>query len=140
MKNEMLTDNIKFWVDQNIIYCKIYRDFDENYSKVDLEKTFIEAISVLSDGSYKPILFNFEELRSSPTIKLFKLINNSSEIKNNVLSEAYLVGNCYLKFLLSSYTLFGNSILPITIFNGKKMAIEFCNRNNMFFNAVRNDN
>ncbi|HLV39346.1 hypothetical protein [Xanthomarina sp.] len=140
MEDGIGTDHIKFWVDENIIYCKVSCGFDINYSKLEIEKLFIEAISILSDGSYKPILFNFEELNNLHSKKLFRFINNSTEIKNIVLSKAFIVSNYYLKHLFSFYVMFSNSILPITIFNGKEMAVEFCNKNNLFFNAVRHDN
>lgn len=56
MQKEILINNFKFWVSQNVIYCKFYDDSDVNYSNYVVEDIFYEAISILSDGNYLPII------------------------------------------------------------------------------------
>lgn len=132
MLEEILIENVKFWEDQNIIYCKIYEDFDAQYTNEQIERIFTESIDLLSSGSHLPILFNFRELNTSTSIKLFSFINKSTVIRNNSLSTTYLVNNFGLKLLFSSYATFSNSILPITIFNKAELKVQFCHHTHRF--------
>jgi hypothetical protein len=135
MKNEILINNIKFWEDQNIIYCKLYDGSDVNYSNNNFEDSFLESISILSNGTYLPIIFNFKEIDNSALIKFFKFLSNNSKIKNAVLSKAFLVKSYKQKILLSFYVMFCDSNVPNLIFKNPNSAIQYSDQNYAIFNS-----
>lgn len=140
MKNEIQINNIKFWVDQNIIYCKLYNNSEVNYSYNDFENLFHESISKLSNGTYLPIIFNFKEIDNPLLVKLFKLLSNNPKIKNAVLSKAFLVKSYKQKILLSFYVLFSDSNVPNLIFKNSNSAIQYSDQNYAVFNSKNSDN
>ncbi|MDO6595370.1 hypothetical protein Q4512_00505 [Oceanihabitans sp. 2_MG-2023] len=139
MKNEIFINNIKFWVDQNIIYCKLFEDSNLNYSRENIESMFCEAISILSNGTFLPVIFDFEELNSSHSLRFFKIISNNYKIKSAVLSKVFLIKNYRQKLLLSFYVLFSDSNVPNLIFRDLDLAIAYCNENYATFNSLSYD-
>ena len=139
MRNEIRINNIKFWVDQNIIYCKFYNDFDRGYFGNGFEDMFYEAISILSNETYLPIIFDFRTINTSLSIKLFKLLSNTSKIKSVVLSNVFLVKNQRQKFMLSFYIMFCDSNVPNLILKEPDLAIEYSNYNYALFNSINYD-
>ncbi|WP_452229748.1 DUF7793 family protein [Lacinutrix sp. MEBiC02404] len=140
MRNEILINNIKFWVDQKIVYCKLYDDSDVDYSDKDIQDIFCEAISLLSDSAYLPVIFDFKEINSVLSVKLFKLLSSNIKIKSAVLSKAFLVKNYKHKILLSFYVMFSDSNVPNLIFKDPDLAIQYSNQNYAIFNSVTYDN
>jgi hypothetical protein len=137
MKDEILVDNIKFWVDQNIIYCKLYGDFDDNYFESVFENVFTNAITKLSDGKYMPVLFNLREIDNLQTIKIFKRLSNNALIKSSVLTKTFLVRSLVLKVILSCCDLAKNPNDLNKICTDKDLAIKHCIKNNKVFNAIK---
>ena len=136
MQKEILINNIKFWVSQNIIYCKLYDDSDVNCSNYDVEDIFYEAISILSDGNYLPIIFNFREINYSFSVKLFKFLSKNSKIKSSVLSEAFVVKNNRQKLLLYFSVLFSNSRKHSSVYKDSDLAIKYSNKSYTVFNSI----
>ena len=134
MKNEVLTDGIKFLVDQNIIYCYINSNFNEHKIGVELEETFSHAILKLSDGKYIPLLINMTELNFLVSLKMFRYLSKNKLIKTLVLSKTFLVQTSLLKFLLCIYCLTIESIVSIRVFNFYTSAIRDCKKKYMEFN------
>jgi hypothetical protein len=139
MENEIHINNIKFWLNQNVIYCDICNDFDKNYSLEDIEDLFYEAISILSNGTYLPVIFNFRELNTLLSIKLFKLLSNSSRIEGVVLSKVFLVKKLKHKILLSFCQMFCGSNVSNIIFKDSNLAIEYSSQNYTVFNSLSCD-
>ena len=139
MKNEIRINNIKFWVDQNIIYCKFYDDFDKNYFHDGFEDIFYEAISILSNGTYLPMIFDLTEVKSLVLVKLFKLLSCSSKLESVVLSKVFLVENQKQKIILSFYVMFSDANVPNLIFMESDLAIEYSSNNYALFNSVSYD-
>ena len=139
MKKEILLNDMEFWVSQNIIYCKVLNSFNEIDSHANLEEVFYEAISILSDGSYLPIIFDFKEVNGLLLVKLFKIISSNNRIKNSVLSKAFLVKNYRQKILLSFYVMFSDSNVPNLVFNEMDAAVEHSSQNYSIFNSVSDD-
>ena len=75
MKNEISVGDIKFWEHENIIYCEIYSGFDENNTNGEIEEIFLSAISILSNGKYKPILINLRKTNFALSFKMFKFLS-----------------------------------------------------------------
>jgi hypothetical protein len=140
MKDEIQINNIKFWVGQNIIYCKLYDNSNVDYSDKGIEDLFYEAISMLSDGTYLPVIFDFREVNSGLSVKLFKLLSNSVKIKSIVLSKAFLIKNYKHKMLLLFHVMFSDSNVPNLIFKDSDLAIQYSNQNYAIFNSVTYDN
>lgn len=128
MKNEILVGGIKFWVDQDIIYCKIYKGFDKTNLKRDTEEIFFNTITTLSNGKLMPLLINMREINYSLSIKAFKYFSNNSLIKKTVLSNVFLVKSSVLKICLSICNFRKDPILPNNIFEDFDLAIYSCNQ------------
>ncbi|AUC82456.1 hypothetical protein [Lacinutrix sp. Bg11-31] len=139
MKNEIQINNIKFWVDQNIIYCKFYNDFDKNYFHDGFEDIFYEAISILSNGTYLPVIFDLRGLKSLVLVKLFKLLSNSSKLEKTVLSKVFLIESQKRKIILSFYLMFRDTNVPNLIFMESDLAIKYSNHNYALFNSLSYD-
>src|SRR5690554_2845605 len=82
MKREILIEDIKFWVDQDIIYCKFYNGFDQTFLNTDLEKVFEAAITKLSDGKYRSIILNLRDIDNQLSLKVFKFLSSNALIKS----------------------------------------------------------
>ncbi len=136
MRNVIQFDGIMFWVDQNIIYCKLNAVLLKNHQNADIEEIFYNAISILSNGTYLPILINLEEMSNSNSLKIFKIISNSALIKSLVLSRIFLVRSTGLKLMLSLNNIVLNRIVPNKIFKDFNLAIKYCNTDYMDFNRV----
>lgn len=140
MKDEIRINNIKFWVNRNVIYCKLDDSSNVDYSDTGIEDVFYEAISMLSDGVYLPVIFDFREINIGLSVKLFKLLSNNGKIKSIVLSKAFLIKNYKHKMLLSFYVMFSDSNVPNLIFKDPDLAIQYSNKNYGIFNSVTYDN
>ncbi|WAC02316.1 hypothetical protein N7U66_00720 [Lacinutrix neustonica] len=136
MKDNKLVNDIKFWVDQNVIHCSIPSGFEANSLEMDLEAVFFNAISTLSNGKYLPLLIDMEAIEFSLSIKLFKFLSKNSLIKTVVLSKTFLVNSLILKAFLSLHNFTYDPVVPNTIFNDFSSAIKCCNKNVMVFNAL----
>lgn len=127
MKNEILLGGIKFWVDQNVIHCKIYKSFNVTSRGKDTEEIFFNAITILSNGKCMPLLINMCEIDYSLSIKTFKYISANSLIKTAVLSKTFLVNSFLLKIYLGIYNFIGDPLVPNAIFKDFNSAIFYCN-------------
>ncbi|MBU2939172.1 hypothetical protein KO494_06435 [Lacinutrix sp. C3R15] len=136
MKEEILINNIKFWVDQNIIYCKLYNDSVVDFSCQEYERLFCKAISILSDGSYLPVIFDLKEVSRSVSVKLFKFLSNNCKIRSCVLSKVFLVKNFKQKILLSYYVMFSDSKVPNSIFIDSGLAERYSHQYYDVFNSI----
>lgn len=137
MTEEILIDNIKFWVDQNIIYCKIYDGFEINSLLKDAELIFYNGISTLSKGKYMPVIINMREIDYTFSIKIYKFLSNSTLLNSIVLSKAFLVHRLGLKILLSIYNFTSDPVVPSEIFNNQNLATQHCNRDHRVFNQLK---
>ena len=137
MNNEISVGDIKFWEHENIIYCEIYSGFDENNTNGEIEEIFLSAISILSNGKYKPILINLRKTNFALSFKMFKFLSKNFHIKTKVLSKTFLVNSYGLKALLFIYNFATFPIVPNTIFTDYNSAIIDCNENYMLFNPLR---
>jgi len=136
MRNVIQFDGIMFWVDQNIIYCKLNPVFLKNHEKSNVEDIFYNAISILSNGRYLPILISLEEMDSTSSLRTFKIITNSNLIKTLVLSKIFLVRSISSKIMLSLNNVVANKIVPNKIFKDFNSANKYCQNNYMSFNRV----
>ncbi len=136
MRSAIQFDGVDFWVDQNIIFCKFTTGFFKNNQKTSIEEIFYNAIPVLSNGKYMPILISLEEIGSSSSLKIFKIISNSALIKTTVLSRIFLVRTKGLKVMLSLNNIVINRDVPNKIFKDFNLAIRYCKKDYMVFNKV----
>ncbi|WP_055434923.1 hypothetical protein [Lacinutrix algicola] len=139
MENEIHINNIKIWLNRNVIYCDIYNDFDKNYSLDGVEDLFYEAISILSNETYLPVIFNFSELNTLYGLRLFRILSNSLKIENAVLSKVFLVKKNKHKVLLSLCQIFYGFNFSNLIFKDSNLAIEYSSENYTVFNSLSCD-
>lgn len=135
MRNEIQFDDIKFWVDQHIIYCKFNGDFIKNYQMIDIEELFYNGISILSNGRYMPIIINLEQISDSNSIKIFKFLSKSVLIQSLILTKIFLVRSTGLKVLLALYNITVDPTLSSKICKNFNVAIKHCNKDNIVFNT-----
>jgi anti-anti-sigma regulatory factor len=136
MKNEIIFDNVKFWLDQHIIHCSFNSKFDERFLEYEIEDLFIEVISSLSIGNFKPILIDLTEVTYLNSISLYKFLSRSTQIKSSVLSKSFLVRSMDLKILLSLYNFGSIEVVPNKICTNFNMAVNYCNEKHQMFNAA----
>lgn len=136
MSNFIEFDGIRFWVDQNIIYCELNEDFDFQSLKGGVSEIFDNAITSLSNGKYLPILINLKLVRNTDAIKLFKFFSQNSSINTSVLSKAFVVRTFGLQSLLTFCGVALSNIVPNKIYNDIDMAISYCNERYMVFNVA----
>lgn len=137
MKEENMTRNIKFWVDQNIIHCKFHHSFDAQDHISNLENIFLNGICELSNDKYMPILIDLQGIDFLHAIKLFRYLSNSKVINEAILIKAFLVSSLGLKLILGVYDFACNPIFPHKICVGRKLAIRHCNKYNSLFNGIK---
>jgi hypothetical protein len=137
MKNEIQLHDIKFYVDKNIIYCKISSDLNKEYQKIDIEEIFYNGISILSNGSYLPIIIDLHDIGYADAIKVYKSIAHSQNIRGLILSQIFLVHSLKLKIVLSIYNFNKRPFFINKICNNLDAAIKYCNKDNMVFNSIR---
>jgi hypothetical protein len=137
MRNEIQLDDMKFWVDQNIMYCKMHSDLKKTYQKIDIEEIFYNGISILSNGKYMPIIIDLENLGFTDSIKLFKVLAHSQIVRSLILSQVFLVHSLRLKVILSIYNFNRKPFFLNKICNDLNGAIKYCNKDNMVFNSIR---
>ena len=136
MRSEIQLDDMKFWVDQSIIYCKISPDFNKDYQKIDIEEIFYNGISILSNGRYMPILIDLEGVGYSNSIKIFKFLAHSEIVRSLILSQIFLVKSRSLKTILSVYNFNKKPFFLNKICVDFDMAIKYCRKDNMVFNSI----
>jgi hypothetical protein len=137
MQKEIQLDNIKFWVDHDIIYCKFNIDFFKKYQKIDIEEIFYNSISILSNGKYLPILINLEEVGYSNSIKIFKHLAHSKLIRGLILSQIFLVRTRGINTILNLHNIKKRPYL-VKICRDLDVAIYYSEKENMMFNNVDN--
>ncbi len=136
MGSNNITDNFKFWSDQNIIYCKVYNDFTGAYHTDELENVFLNEIFKLSKDVHMPILINLEALSISSSIKVFRILSKNALIKSLVLSKTFLVNSYFLKSLLNIQSVICNPVVPDSIFKDPNSAVNYCVNDNKTYNSL----
>ncbi len=136
MKKQLLINDLKFWVDQNVIYCKVFNTFSDCNRPEDLDQIFNEAITKLSEGVHMPILFNLEALDFNNAVRVFKLLSKNRIIKSLTLSKTFLVNSFKLSVLLKVVSFFCNPAMPDLIFVDTTSAIKFCIEDNQAYNSI----
>ena len=136
IRNEIQLDNVKFWVVQDIIYCKFNDDIDRDYQKIDIEEIFYNSISILSNGKYMPILIDLEKVSYSNSIKIFNFLAHSQIVRGLILSQVFLVPSIGLQAILILYNLNKKPYFLNKICNSLDNAIKHCKKENMVFNAI----
>ena len=136
MRNVVQYEGIKLWVDQDVIHCKLRPDFFKNYEKDKTEEALFNAISILYDREYRPLLLDLKQINSTDAIEIFMLISNSVPINTLVLSRAFLVRSTCLKFLLALNNITGNRVVPNRIYTDFDLALLYCKNKYKNFNTV----
>jgi len=136
MKKKMHIDNITFWADRDVIYCR----FEEgNYKKNilrSIDDIFYSAITSLSNGKYMPLLIDLRAVNTFNIIKIFKHVVESSLIKSISLSIAYVTNYTLLTISLYIYNLTIIHVIPVGIFNNMNQAIKHCHKHYNVFNPI----
>ncbi|WP_299101589.1 hypothetical protein [uncultured Winogradskyella sp.] len=140
MRNVFQFDGIVFWVNQDIIHCKLDSQFFTKYNSETTVALLKDTIPSLSHGSYLPLLINVENLERPCALKLFNIISNSSDIKKLVLSRIFVVNSFGLKIILTLNNLIVKQAVPNKIFRNYNSAITFCKNDYLSFNRVTNHN
>ena len=135
MKNEIILDRVKFWIDQDIIHAKFNGHVDKRFIEIEVEDIFIEVIKAMSNGKYRPLLIDLTELSKLNTVRLFKMLFRNVEIKSLVLSKSFLVKSLDLKLFMQLYKFRSTTIVPYKISTNYKHTLKFCNENYAQFNA-----
>lgn len=136
MRSEIQLDDMKFWVDENIIYCKINPDLSKDYQKIDIEEIFYNGISILSNGRYLPIIIDLDRVGYSDTIKIFKFLAHNNIVRSLILSQIFLVKSISLKIILSIYNFNKKPFFFNKICSDINIATKYCNKDNMVFNSI----
>ncbi|MEL0645213.1 hypothetical protein V6251_12535 [Olleya sp. Ti.3.14] len=139
MMDDKLIENFKFWVDQDVIYCKILNDLtdlDDSCKAKDIEHIFLNKIFTLSKDVHMPILIDLRGLKFSSAIKSFTFLSKNTLIKSLVLSKTFLVNTYKLKMLLNIQSFVCNPALPDVIFKCNKSAIQYCIEDNKTYNSL----
>nr|WP_321227999.1 hypothetical protein [uncultured Psychroserpens sp.] len=136
MRNVIQFDGIKFWVDENIIHCKLKKEFFKNYQKENIEEIFYNSISIVSNGNYMPILFNLENISILNSLKIFRLISNSFQMRRLVLPRIFLVQSNNLKLLLTLKNDVSIHAVTNKFFSDFDLAIKYCENDYTVFNNV----
>ncbi|WJJ97410.1 hypothetical protein [Algibacter luteus] len=135
MKNEIILDNVKFWLDQDIIHATFNSHVDKSFIEFEAEVIFIEVIKAMSYGKYRPILIDLSGVSRLNSIRLFKLFSSNAQIKSLVLSKSFIVKSLDLKFFLELFKIGSPTIVPIKISTDYTDTLKFCNENYAQFNA-----
>ncbi len=136
MKSEIQLEGIKFWVDENIIYCKINSDFIIDNQKKDIEEIFYNGISLLTQRKYMPMLINMEQISSSNSIKIFKILAQSQSVRGLILSQIFLVKSIGLKVCLIIHNIIKKPFFINKICDDFDVAVKYCNMDNKVFNSL----
>ena len=136
MRDIVQLDGIKLKVDQNVIHCKLKPDFFKSYNKEKSEETLFNAISVLYDKKYRPLLLDLKQINSTDAVEIFILISNSVLINSLVLSRAFLVRSTSLKLFLALNNVIGKKIVPNKIYTDSRTAFQYCHNNYEVFNQA----
>jgi len=134
MRDIIQFEGIKLKIDQNVIHCKLKPDFFKKYSTAKSEETIFNAISVLYDREYRPILLDLKQINSTDAVEIFMLISNSALINSLVLSRTFLVRTTSLKLFLALNNIVGNRVVPNKIYTDFNVALNYCQKNYKVFN------
>lgn len=136
MEGKIEVGSIKLWLDENVIYCKITNDFNENDINEYADEILFEIISIASKGEFMPLLIDIRDVNFYTSFKLFKLLSKSSHLKDSVLSKTFLVESCVLKVILVLQSYIINPIGPDAIFSNCGSSINFCKKKYTMFNSL----
>ncbi|MGB5420099.1 hypothetical protein [Algibacter sp.] len=135
MKNEMIFDNVKFWLDQHIIHCSFNEKFDDRILDNDIENLFIEVITALTIGNCKPILIDLTQVSNVKACSLYRFISRNSELKSYVISKSFLVKSINIKLLFKLLNIGNDGVIPVKISTNLNNAVQYSNEKYLEFNA-----
>lgn len=135
MKNEIIFDNVKFWLNQDIIHCSFYGKIDKQFLDFEIEYIFAEVITSLSNGSFKPILIDLTGVSNTNAFSLYKVISRNPQIKPYVISKSFLVKSFNIKLLFKLYNIGNDGVVPIKISTSFINAVQYSNEKYLEFNA-----
>ena len=136
MKNQITIDNVKFWLDQNIIHCCFNEKFDRRFLDLEIEDIFIEVITAFTSGTYKPILIDLTRVNNYKAYSLYKFISQNIQLRSYVISKTFLVKSFDIKLLFELYNLGKEDIIPTNVSTSFNRAIQYSNQSYLEFNAV----
>lgn len=134
MKSVIQFDGAKFWVDDNIMFCKLSQDFFSNYDTDQAKEIFFEVVSILYNGTHKPFLIDLGDVGNADAYKAFRILSNCPRIKKQVLSKVFYVNSSLLKNIFAIFSfLVGKDVLNKT-YSDYNLAVAHCNNDYMAYN------
>jgi hypothetical protein len=127
MKNEIILNKAKFWVDpQGILFCEFNNKDTYHKLEVDTVERYEKAIATLTDGKPMPFLIDIRNTRGSFSKAAAELFANSEVFKKVRIYEAFVVSSMSTSLLINSYKRIYEPITPYIILTDIKSAVEYC--------------
>ena len=136
MENMSSKEKIKFWVDGDILYCKLVNVCDEKKFNINIDQQFQEALYSICDGRFLPLIIDLTALNYSDSLTVIKQLALSKTLKYISLSEAILVNTFFIKCGIAFYKHCYDFTLPFKTFLNMKQAEKYCNETNQVFNII----
>lgn len=136
MENTIQFYGVKFWSDQNIIYCEINKDFDYQSLKANISRIIPKVTRSLSKGKYLPLLIDLTNVSNAEAIKLFILFSPYSLLNKSILSWSFLAGSAVQKVILLVCRVAGGNYVSNNIYKDINKAISYNNTRFKVFNLT----
>lgn len=136
MLEEILVDDFKFWMKEGVIYCKVLSLYDQYDPERSIDNTFRFAINALSEGQHFPILIDLKDLNYKDSLKIFKYLAESRELKALVLFKTFLVNSNKLLAILLAYKLICYPEMIFSVYKSLNKAKRNCEHNYKVFNSL----
>ncbi|SFC84836.1 hypothetical protein [Algibacter pectinivorans] len=136
MENNKKCNKAKFWLDQDILFCKFKKGQCTKKFREEFSEDYVKTISSLSGDSYFPLLVDLRALKAKQAFAVIQVIANNSELRSVILCKSFVVRSLYIRFVLLALGGIYDPIIPNKIYKNYNKAISYSLETNQFFNAL----
>ncbi|AEH02651.1 hypothetical protein [Lacinutrix sp. 5H-3-7-4] len=136
MNNIIQFNGIEFYVNREVILCKIYPSFFTSYNEHDIEEIFYNAVSILNFRNDMPLLLNLDQVSSLNAVNIFRLISNSAAINALNFSRIFISRSQGLKSIFSYRGSLGDQNIVVEPYSENSLAIVYAENKSRVFNKL----
>lgn len=125
----------KFWIEDGVLYCKFIAKKCKNKFSDDFIEDYLDAITLLSNGRYYPLLIDLRKLNNNYAFSVIKILAKNPALKLAILSKSFVVKSYLIQFILIVLKVIQDPIIPNKVFRNYKKAVKYSQRTNFIFNT-----
>ena len=135
MCNSVKCKKAKFWLEDGVLFCVFIPKECDNEFKEDFLEDFLNAVGLLSNGGYYPLLIDLRQLSNANAFTVVKILAKNPELKLAILSKSFVVNSFFMQFMILICKRIHDPVIPNKVFKSYENALKYSLETNYVFNT-----